>query len=205
MLNHKDMLELSKSYTLKKHNMGNVLIGEIQNGKVLNKVNKNFSNMSNPEINRYLNVVKSVLHSEVGTDLNEVAIKKKDSMLLLQGLLSGELKQHGLNDLLFGLMIRNLVDKKSHFGVVVLNGYYDVPVDTGYAYTPTLYTDREIGETYNYIICGIFSFDEHHLPKKIEQGFLYPAFSNRSSDPLSFDILDLKGKTQFVKLSNIIC
>ena len=71
------------------------------------------------------------------------------------------------------------------YAVFVFHGVYDIPVKT---------KDKEwlegSEEIYDFIICTVSPLKTQYEPEKPVFGFLYPAFSDRSSDENRIDIFN---------------
>lgn len=95
---------------------------------------------------------------------------------LLQGLKSCGLKNDALMETFYELMSEHY-KSDSPYCIFVFHDRYDIPVKG---------TDKErLGESeevYEYLICAVCSLDGEYEPGEPQWGFLYPMFTDRSSD-----------------------
>ena len=157
-------------------------------------------NLADDEFFKYLDIAKKVLSGTVGNNLLELGFEPGEELSggkqnFLLGLRDSELKNDALADRLFELIIDNY-DYDGNYLILLFNDAYDVIVKTN---------DNnkldESEEVYKYIICAIcpveltkaalgYREDEHRIGSRIrdwvvsmpENGFVFPAFTDRSSD-----------------------
>lgn len=104
-------------------------------------------------------------------------IADKSMWPLLMALKEKGLKEDGLLELLYELMGESL-RMSSPYSIFLFYGAYDVPVKG---------TDGQwlegSEEQYAFLVCAVSPLAAEYEPGRPEFGFLFPAFSERSSDP----------------------
>ena len=200
-MNKKDILELKRR--LKK---GECTFTKMRgcyvdsHKEIIVNINETFLNLADDEFFKYLDIAKKVLSGTVGNNLLELGFEPGEELSggkqnFLPGLRDSELKNDALADRLFELIIDNY-DYDGNYLILLFNDAYDVIVKTN---------DNnkldESEEVYKYIICAIcpveltkaalgYREDEHRIGSRIrdwvvsmpENGFVFPAFTDRSSD-----------------------
>lgn len=200
-MNKKDILELKRR--LKK---GECTFTKMRgcyvdsHKEIIVNINETFLNLADDEFFKYLDIAKKVLSGTVGNNLLELGFEPGEELSggkqnFLLGLRDSELKNDALADRLFELIIDNY-DYDGNYLILLFNDAYDVIVKTN---------DNnkldESEEVYKYIICAIcpveltkaalgYREDEHRIGSRIrdwvvsmpENGFVFPAFTDRSSD-----------------------
>ena len=200
-MNKKDILELKRR--LKK---GECTFTKMRgcyvdsHKEIIVNINETFLNLADDEFFKYLDIAKKVLSGTVGNNLLELGFEPGEELSggkqnFLLGLRDSELKNDALADRLFELIIDNY-DYDGNYLILLFNDAYDVIVKTN---------DNnkldESEEVYKYIICAIcpveltkaalgYREDEHRIGSRIrdwvvsmpENGFIFPAFTDRSSD-----------------------
>ena len=200
-MNKKDILELKRR--LKK---GECTFTKMRgcyvdsHKEIIVNINETFLNLADDEFFKYLDITKKVLSGTVGNNLLELGFEPGEELSggkqnFLLGLRDSELKNDALADRLFELIIDNY-DYDGNYLILLFNDAYDVIVKTN---------DNnkldESEEVYKYIICAIcpveltkaalgYREDEHRIGSRIrdwvvsmpENGFIFPAFTDRSSD-----------------------
>ena len=200
-MNKKDILELKRR--LKK---GECTFTKMRgcyvdsHKEIIVNINETFLNLADDEFFKYLDIAKKVLSGTVGNNLLELGFEPGEELSggkqnFLLGLRDSELKNDALADRLFELIIDNY-DYDGNYLILLFNDAYDVIVKMN---------DNnkldESEEVYKYIICAIcpveltkaalgYREDEHRIGSRIrdwvvsmpENGFVFPAFTDRSSD-----------------------
>ena len=200
-MNKKDILELKRR--LKK---GECTFTKMRgcyvdsHKEIIVNINETFLNLADDEFFKYLDIAKKVLSGTVGNNLLELGFEPGEELSggkqnFLLGLRDSELKNDALADRLFELIIDNY-NYDGNYLILLFNDAYDVIVKTN---------DNnkldESEEVYKYIICAIcpveltkaalgYREDEHRIGSRIrdwvvsmpENGFVFPAFTDRSSD-----------------------
>lgn len=200
-MNKKDILELKRR--LKK---GECTFTKMRgcyvdsHKEIIVNINETFLNLADDEFFKYLDIAKKVLSGTVGNNLLELGFEPGEELSggkqnFLLGLRDSELKNDALADRLFELIIDNY-DYDGNYLILLFNDAYDVIVKTN---------DNnkldESEEVYKYIICAIcpveltkaalgYREDEHRIGSRIrdwvvsmpENGFVFPVFTDRSSD-----------------------
>jgi hypothetical protein len=131
------------------------------------------------ERERCLSIAKEVLFSGTNTELKS---HKISGMLpgsiwqLLYAIRDCELKNDALLLNLYEI-IAEQYPKGREYAIYVYYGVYDVPIK---ASDKERLEDSE--EVYSYIIAAIAPTDADQVPEMPNAGFLYPAFTDRSTD-----------------------
>lgn len=162
-------------------------------------MNETFLNLEEEEFFKYLEIAKKALSGTIGNNLLELSFLKgeegNEAQKFFLGLRDSGLKADGLLDVLYERIIREY-EFAGNYLILLFHDAYDVMTKT---------TDNnkldESEEVYDYILCAICPVEltkaglGYHKEKNIiaprirdwvvsvpETGFLFPAFSNRSSD-----------------------
>ena len=199
-MNNKDILELKRR--LKKDGctftkMRGCYVDSQKN--IVLHMNETFLNLEEEEFYKYLEIAKKVLSGTIGNNLLELSFLKGEAGTETQkfflGLRDSGLKSDGLLDVLYERIIREY-EYAGNYLILLFHDAYDVMTKT---------TDNnkldESEEVYEYILCAICPVEltkaglGYHKDKNViaprirdwvvsvpETGFLYPAFSDRSSD-----------------------
>ena len=158
-------------------------------GEIDDTFNIHFLKLSGAEMKRNLELAKAVPFGRTNEQLKEYVIpeklKGKDSIFQLLN----AIKVCGLkNDALMEVLYEQIADAfpvDHEYAVFVFHGVYDIPVKT---------KDKEwlegSEEIYDFLICTISPMKAEYEPDKPVFGFLYPAFSDRSSDENRIDIFN---------------
>ena len=162
-------------------------------------MNETFLSLDDEEFYKYLQIAKKALSGTIGNNLLELSFLKGDEGTEAQkfflGLRDSGLKADGLLDVLYERIIKEY-EYAGNYLILLFHDAYDVPLKT---------TDNnkldESEEVYEYILCAICPVEltkaglGYHKDKNViaprirdwvvsvpETGFLFPAFSDRSSD-----------------------
>jgi len=200
-MTRKDVAELKRRF--KKEdctftNMCGCYVDSHKNIRV--RLQETFLNLPEEEFYRYLEIAKKALSGSIGNQLLEVSFLpeeaksggKQDFLLALR---ESRLKNPDLLERLYELIIETY-DFAGNYLILVFHDVYDVMVKT---------TDNrkleESEEVYEYILCAIcpveltkaalgYREEENRIGLRVrdwvvsmpEKGFLFPAFSDRSTD-----------------------
>lgn len=168
--------------------------------EIIVNINETFLNLADDEFYKYLEIAKKTLSGTIGNNLLELEFNPGEEnpggrQNFLLGLRDSKLKNDALADRLFELIIENY-DYDGNYLILLYHDAYDVIVKTN---------DNnkldESEEVYDYLICSIcpveltkaalgYREDEHRIGPRIrdwvvsmpENGFVFPAFTDRSSD-----------------------
>ena len=170
------------------------------NKNIILHLNETFLNLVDEEFYKYLEIAKKTLSGTIGNNLLELEFApeeenpgRKQNFLL--GLRDSALKSEALLDRLYELIIESY-DYTGNYLILLFHDAYDVM-------TKTKDNNKldESEEVYDYIICSIcpveltkaglgYRQDENRIGARIrdwvvslpENGFVFPCFSDRSSD-----------------------
>lgn len=191
MINREDMLELSRRMTSKRTHLVRVAGAYIDDeGYIDGTFNVNFGNLKGAERERCLNVAKTIPFSKTNKELisYKMPLMKKDSVSqLIYALRENELK----NDALLLLLYEQMAEQHPigvPYAIYVYYGVYDVPVKMA-----DKYRMDESEEVYRYCIVAVGPYDENQEFSAPEAGFLYPAFSMRSTDVEHINVYEREG------------
>jgi len=164
------------------------------------KINENFLNLDEEEFYKYLEIAKKVLSGTIGNNLLELHFEEeeKESGGLQQfflGLRSSSLKNEELLDRLYDQIIEHY-DYVGNYLILFFHDSYDVITKTN----DNLKLD-ESEEVFEYLLCAIcpvclskpglgYHADENRIGPRIrdwvvgvpDAGFMFPSFSDRSTD-----------------------
>ncbi|MCR4652945.1 MAG: DUF4317 domain-containing protein, partial [Eubacterium sp.] len=180
IINREDMLELTRRMTSARSNLVRIAGAYIdEEGYIDGTFNTNFLNLRGEEKKRCLDIAKAIPFSKTNEELKSYPIPgfaPGSVWQLIYALRDCELKNDALLLNLYELIAENY-PTGSPYAIYVYYGAYDVPLkgsDKSY--------QNESEETYQYLILAISPVDEAQIPHTPEAGFLYPAFTNRSTD-----------------------
>ncbi len=158
-----------------------------ENGEIDDTFNIHFLKLSGSEMRRNLELAKAVPFGRTNEQLKEYTIpdklKGKDSIFqLLNAIKACGLKNDALMEVLYEQIADGFISEND-YAVFIFHGVYDVPVKA---------KDKEwlegSEEIYDYLVCTVSPLKAEYEPDKPVFGFLYPAFSDRSSDDNKIDI-----------------
>ena len=200
-MNRKDILELKRRMKKEECTFTKIRGCYVDSKKnIILHINETFLNLVDEEFFKYLEIAKKTLSGTIGNNLLELEFPSEEEQPggkqnFLLGLRDSRLKDDGLLERLYELIIDNY-DYDGNYLILVYHDAYDVIVKTN---------DNnkldESEEVYDYIICSIcpveltkaglgYRADENRIGARIrdwvvsmpENGFVFPAFSDRSSD-----------------------
>lgn len=197
----KDILELKKRFK-KDHCTFSKMCGCYVNGEkhVILKFRETFLNLDEEDYFKYLEIAKKVLSGTIGNNilelnfpLNEELTNERQASLML--LKNSQLKDDTILDAFYDSIIDNY-DYTGNFLILLFHDAYDVITKT----KDNLKVD-ESEEIYEYVLCAIcpvslsepglrYFEEENKIKARIRDwvvepptnGFVFPAFINRSSD-----------------------
>ncbi len=182
MLNREDMLELTRRMTPSRTSMTRIAGCYMdEDGEIDGTFNTNFLNLSPGERKRNLSIAKAIPFSRTNEQLREYAFpadrRGVGSMWqLLAAIKSCGLKNDALLDTFYELVRERYRERKA-YAVYVFHDRYDVPVKAA--------DHMRLGESeevYEYLICALCPLTGEYEPGMPECGFLFPSFSQRSTD-----------------------
>jgi hypothetical protein len=180
VINREDMLELTRRLTSKRTNLVRIAGAYMDDeGYIDGTFNTSFLSLKGAEKERCLAIAKEVLISGTNSELKS---HKIPGMLpgsiwqLLYAIRDCELKNDALLLNLYEI-IAEQYPKGREYAIYIYYGVYDVPVK---ASDKERLEDSE--EVYSYIIAAIAPTDADQVPELPNAGFLYPAFTDRSTD-----------------------
>ena len=170
------------------------------NKNIILKINETFLNLKDEEFFKYLDIAKKALSGTIGNNLLELEFapvgEGEDSMQsFLLGIRDSKLKNEALLDRLYEKIIEKY-DYTGNYLILIFHDAYDVVIKT---------SDNnkldESEEVYDYVLCAVcpvelskaalgYREDENRIGARMrdwvvgmpEVGFLYPAFTDRSTD-----------------------
>lgn len=182
VIDREDMLELTRRMTVKRNSFTRIAGCYInKDGENEGTFNTHFFDLKLKEKEDNLKLAKTVPFSATNINLKGYGFKKQDKgkgsvWQLLMGMNACGLKNDALMEVFYDLVAGHYKTNKD-YAVFVFHDCYDVPVKAA---------DKErLGESeevYNYIICVICPLSGDFEPGEPECGFLFPAFTGRSSD-----------------------
>lgn len=189
-INREDMLELSRRMTATRTHLTRLAGAYIDDeGFVDGTFNVHFLKLKGAERNRCLEIAKAIPLSETNKELVSAEIpgmKPGSVWQLLYALRDCELKNDALLMNLYE-MIAEQYPTGANYAIYVYYGVYDVPVKA---------SDKgrmdESEEVYRFLLVAISPTDEEQIPQAPECGFLYPAFTDRSTDLAHVNIYQRK-------------
>lgn len=182
MINREDMLELTRRMTPKRTSIDRIAGGYMDGeGYIDGSFNTNFLNLSTKEKERNLALAKTVPFSKTNEELKEYSFSPADEKpgsvwQLLMAMRECGLKNDALNETFYEIVGEHY-RAAGDYAVFVFHGTYDVPLKA--ADKESLWESEEV---YEYLICTISPLAGEYEPGAPECGFLFPSFSDRSTD-----------------------
>ena len=182
MINRNDMMELTRRMNPSRSCFDRIAGAYINEfGEVDESFNVHFGNLSASEKVKNLELAKAIPFARTNEQLKEytfpITSKGKDSMWqLLTAVQECGLK----NDALMEVFYEQIADGypvDHELAIFVFHGVYDIPIKA--KDKQSLWESEEV---YDFIICTVSPLVGEYEPGEPVWGFLYPAFSGRSSD-----------------------
>ena len=200
-MNKQDIAELKKRFTKNGCSFTKMAGCYVDSEK--NKVvtfNETFLNLDEEEMHKYLDIAKKTLSGTVHNNLLSLEFPREEEEVggkqqFLMGIRESRLKNQELIDRMLDLIIENYVYSGNYL-ILLFHDAYDVMTKT----SDNQKLD-ESEEVYEYLLCSIcpvtlskaalgYREDEHRIGSRIrdwvvgapETGFIFPAFSERSTD-----------------------
>lgn len=200
-MNKKDVLELTRRFKKDGCTFTRLCGCYVSAQKeIILRINENFLNLDDDEFYKYLEIAKKTLSGKVGNNLLELEFMPEEEapggrQQFLMGLRSDALKSGELLERLYEQIIAGY-EHQGNYLILIFHDAYDV-------ITKTNDNNKldESEEVYEYILCAIcpvelskaalgYREDENRIGSRIrdwvvlppEKGFVFPSFSDRSSD-----------------------
>lgn len=191
MIQREDMLELTRRMTASRSHLVRLAGAYMdEEGYVDGTFNTNFLNLRGQERQMCLDIAREVLFSKTNDELKDYRIpgmKPGSIWQLLYALRDCELKNDALLLNLYEI-ISESYPKGIPYTIYVYFGCYDVPLKAA---------DQErldeSEEVYRYLVAAISPLQGKEEPGLPDCGFLYPAFSDRSTDLEHVNVFHRKG------------
>jgi hypothetical protein len=179
-INREDMLELTRRMNPSRTNFVRIAGAYMdEEGFVDGTFNTSFLGLRGEERQRCLSIAKAVLLSDTNRELKSYEIpgmKSGSVWQMLYALRDCELKNDALLLNLYEIIAEQYPTGRP-YAIYIYYGVYDVPLKAA---------DKEqLGESeevYTYLLAAIAPTDRDQIPQMPEAGFLYPAFTARSTD-----------------------
>ena len=182
MINRNDMLELTRRMTLSRNCFSRIAgVYMDAEGYEDGTFNIHFGKLKPAEATRNLEIAKVVPFSETNKQLKEYsfvtgAARTKSMWPILTSLKENRLKDDALLNVFYEVIGESYRTTKD-YAIFMFSGSYDVPVKG--ADKQWLEGSEEV---YDFLVCTISPLTGQYEPGMPEFGFLFPAFSERSSD-----------------------
>ena len=179
-ISREDMLELTRRMTSARCNLIRIAGAYIdEEGYIDGTFNTSFLSLKGAEKNRCLDIAKTIPFAKPNEELVHYKIPGLGPGSIWHMIYA--IKDCGLQNDALMLNLYELIAEKypkgRPYAIYVYYGAYDVPIKG----SDKSYQD-ESEEVYQYLIMAISPVDEDQVPHLPEAGFLYPAFTNRSTD-----------------------
>lgn len=179
-IKREDMLELTRRLTSARSNLVRIAGAYIdEEGYVDGTFNTSFLSLKGEEKRRCLEIAKAIPFADTNKELVQYKIPGLGPGSIWQMIYA--IKECGLQNDALMLNLYELIaenyPKGRPYAIYMYYGVYDVPIKG----SDKAYQD-ESEEVYQYLILAISPVDEEQVPHSPETGFLYPAFTNRSTD-----------------------
>ena len=182
MLNREDMLELTRRMT-RSRNCFDRIAGSYmdKDGFCDGSFNTGFLKLSAAETEEKLQIAKAIPFSKTNKELVSCPFPgtntaSKQMYQLLMGLRDCALRNDALMDT-FCERIADHMESGSDYGIFLFHGCYEVPMK---ASDKERLWDSE--EVYDFLICAVGALTGEYVMTAPEWGFLFPAFTDRSTD-----------------------
>lgn len=186
-INREDMLELTRRMTLKRNCFGRVAGGYYdEDGNLEDSFNVHFRNLPIPDQRMLLEIAKSIPFAKTNEQLKEHRFteteKSSSAWKTMMQLIRCELKNDALLENIYEALGERLaIDQASC--LYFFQGIYDIPRKG---------TDKkeqwESEEVYSFLICALCPINGDYIPDEPVEGFLFPAFSERSGNENRIDM-----------------
>lgn len=190
MINREDMMELTRRMTLSRTSFTRLAgcYTDAQ-GEFDGSFNTNFLKLSAPERARNLEIAKAIPFANTNDELRKYSFfgdsaQTANMRRLLTAMKECGLKNDALMDTFYDIMMEQY-QSTGEYAVFVFHDRYDVPVKA--ADKERLWESEEVFE---YLICAVCPLIGEYEPDMPECGFLYPVFTDRSSDPDHIAVFD---------------
>lgn len=199
-INRNDMLELTRRMTLKRNCFTRIAGAYVdEDGFVDGSFNISFLDLSAKEKTTNLAIAKAIPFSDTNVNLKYVRFQKEDQKpgsmwQMLMALRECKLKNDALLDVFYEV-IGEKYHSKEQYAVYLFHGNYDIPLKAGDG--ESLWESEEV---YNFIICAICPFYGNYELGMPKWGFLFPAFTDRSSDINGIAVYNADEKHPHVEL-----
>ena len=198
-INRNDMLELTRRMTSARSNLVRIAGAYIdEEGYIDGTFNTSFLNLKGAEKNRCIDIAKAIPNDEL-IQYKIPGMGPGSIWQMIYAIRDCELKNDALMLNLYEL-IAEKYPKGRPYAIYMYYGAYDVPIKG----SDKAYQD-ESEEVYQYLILAISPVDEEQVPHSPEAGFLYPAFTNRSTDinHVNFYSQDYEEARELMKFLNL--
>ena len=199
-IKREDMLELTRRMTLKR-NCFNRIAGAYldEEGFVDGTFNTHFLKLSTKDQQKNIDLAKAIPFSETNVNLLGYRFGKEDEKAgstwqLLMALRECELKNDALLDVFYEVIGENY-HSNDRYAVYFFHGSYDVPIKA--SDKESLWDSEEV---YKFIICAICPIHGDYELGEPECGFLFPAFTDRSSDIHGIEIFHVDAEHPHTEL-----
>lgn len=182
LIDREDMLELTRRMTPKRNSFTRIAGCYInQEGENDGSFNMHFLDLSLKEKEENLKLAKTIPFSPTNENLKGYQFPKQkrgngSMWQLLMGMKACGLKNDALMEIFYEFVSKHY-QTNQEYAILVFHDCYDVPVKAA---------DKErLGESeevFDYLICGICPLVGEYEPGVPECGFLFPAFTDQSSD-----------------------
>lgn len=199
-INRDDMLELTRRMTIKRNCFDRIAGAYLdEEGYVDATFNRHFLKLKASEQAANLAIAKEIPFSETNKNLREYDFRKEEERpgkiwQLLMALKDCELKNDALLDLFYEI-VGEKYQAKGPYAVYFFHGSYDVPLKG--QDKESLWESEEV---YKFLICAICPVHGDYEPGKPECGFLFPAFTDRSTNIHGIDIFQADAEHPHVEL-----
>ncbi len=181
-INRDDMLELTRRMTVSRNCFSRIAGAYMdEDGFVDGSFNTHFLKLSSRDQERNLSIAKAIPFSKTNVNLKDYPFSKEDEKpgsmwQMLMALRDCELK----NDALlytFYEYVGERYQSEHPYAIYIFYGNYDVPLKA--KDKQSLWESEEV---YSFLICAICPFSGDYEAGEPECGFLFPAFTDRSTD-----------------------
>ena len=181
-INREDMLELTRRMTLKRNCFSRIAGAYVdENGELIDSFNVSFKGLTDAEKQKHLGMAKAVPFARTNEELIDHRYDRAHRASGGIRRLMLAMKQCALkNDALMYTFYEYVAARyrsTDPYGIYVFHGAYDVPLKG-----MDKQSQWESEEVYEFLICVVCAIDGDYEPALPQSGFLFPTFTDRSSD-----------------------
>ncbi len=196
MLQREDMMELTRRMTLKRNCFTRIAGCYIdEEGEIDGTFNTSFLKLRDSEKEKHLKTAKAIPFAETNVNLTEQRFpgeaRESQNMWKLLATVNGcDLKNDALLDMFYEA-VSDHYQPGYAYGIYFFSGTYDIPIKAA--------DHTQVGESeeiYDFLIGAICPITEDYEAEEPVCGFLFPSFSDRSTDSTHVGIFEQRVQSE---------